>query len=48
VDTSGLQLAQLRALYAGTLGSQARRLYQLLGRRDLWLRPLPSGSWSSA
>ncbi|PMZ90281.1 MULTISPECIES: hypothetical protein [unclassified Pseudomonas] len=48
VDTSGLQLAQLRALYAGTLGSQARRLYQLLGRRDLWLRPLPAGSWCSA
>jgi len=48
VDTSGLRLAQLRALYAGTLGSQARRLYQFLGRRDLWLRPLPAGSWRSA
>jgi hypothetical protein len=41
VETSGLQLAQLRGLYAGTLSHQARRLFQLLGRRDLWLRPLP-------
>ncbi|QXH54749.1 hypothetical protein [Pseudomonas maumuensis] len=45
VDTSGLQLTQLRALYAGTLGSQARRLFRLLGQRDLWLRPLPASPY---
>ncbi|MDN4497574.1 hypothetical protein QYE73_09855 [Pseudomonas mosselii] len=42
VETSGLQLAQLRGLYAGTLSHQARRLFQLLARRDLGLRLLPA------
>ncbi|WP_460419220.1 hypothetical protein [Pseudomonas sp. microsymbiont 2] len=42
VDTSGLELAQLRAIYADTLSAQTRRLFRLLARRDLWLRPLRS------
>ncbi|KXG79420.1 hypothetical protein [Pseudomonas mosselii] len=49
VETSGLQLTQLRGVYAGTLSLHARRLFQLLGRRDQWLRPLsarPSGGFA--
>ncbi|MDH0303340.1 MULTISPECIES: hypothetical protein [unclassified Pseudomonas] len=40
VDTSGLELAQLRAIYAGTLEPQTQSLFRQLARRDLWLRPL--------
>ncbi|MCE1117759.1 MULTISPECIES: hypothetical protein [Pseudomonas] len=41
VDVSGLELAQLRALYAGTLPPQVYLQAQVLARRDLWLRMLP-------
>jgi hypothetical protein len=37
VDTSGLTLAQLRAIYAGQLRPEVQRLYALLARRDLGL-----------
>lgn len=48
VDTSGLQLPQLRAIYAGTLKPQAQRLFQLVGRRDLWLRPITASVWAGS
>ncbi|MFK3775021.1 hypothetical protein [Pseudomonas sp. NPDC089406] len=41
MDISGLDLAQMRALYAGALRPQLGQLVQLLGRRDVALRLLP-------
>lgn len=40
-ETSGLTLVQLRAVYAGTVRPEVRRLYRLLAQRDLWLRRVP-------
>jgi hypothetical protein len=41
MDVSGLDLAQMRALYAGALRPQVGHLVQLLARRDASLRLLP-------
>ncbi|NIF17721.1 hypothetical protein [Pantoea sp. Cy-639] len=40
IEISGLELAQLRAIYAGRFRPEARRLFLLLAQRDRWLRPL--------
>ena len=41
VDTSGLSLTQLQAIYAGRLSAPARRVLTSLVRRDIGLRLLP-------
>jgi hypothetical protein len=40
VNTSGLQLAQLRMVYKGRLGTGVRHLLDYLARRDMQLRLL--------
>lgn len=44
MQVSGLEMAQLRALYAGALRPQVRRLVALLARRDIALRALAQAS----
>lgn len=44
VDTSGLSLTQLQAIYGGRLGAPVRRVLANLARRDIDLRLVPRAS----
>ncbi|WP_252092085.1 hypothetical protein [Pseudomonas sp. MWU13-3659] len=48
IDTSGLELTQLRSLYAGQPGATIQRLLLMLGRRDRWLRAMQVSGVSMA